>query len=98
MLVTLREALQAKRTEILRVAASHGADNIRVFGSVARGEDTDESDLDLLVTTTPSVSPWFPVGLVVDLETLLGRKVDVVTEGSLHWLLRRRILREARPL
>ena len=96
--VTLREALQAKRQEILRVAASHGAGNVRVFGSVARGEETGESDLDLLVTTTPDVSPWFPVGLVTDLETLLGRKVDVVTEGSLHWLLRRRILKEARPL
>ena len=96
--MTLREALQAKRNEILRVAASHGADNVRVFGSVARGDETGESDLDLLVTTTPDASPWFPVGLVTDLETLLGRKVDIVTEGSLHWLLRRRILKEARPL
>ena len=96
--MTLRDALQAKRGEILRVAALHGVDNVRVFGSVARGEETGESDLDLLVTTTADVSPWFPVGLVTDLETLLGRKVDIVTEGSLHWLLRRRILKEARPL
>jgi len=96
--VTLPEIIHEKRSEILQVAARHGASNVRVFGSVARGDDTDSSDLDLLVTPTANASAWFPAGLVADLETLLGRKVDVVTEGSLHRLLRRRILAEARPL
>ena len=96
--MTLLEIVQAKRSEILRLAASHGADNVRVFGSATRGEDTGDSDLDLLVTPGADTSPWFPAGLIVDLEKLLGRKVDVVTEGSLHRLLRRRILKEARPL
>jgi predicted nucleotidyltransferase len=90
--------LEEQRSEILRIATEHGARNIRVFGSAARGEDTGQSDLDLLVTTTPDVSPWFPAGLVADLEALLGRRVDIVTEASLHRLLRRRILKEARPL
>jgi len=96
--VTLPEIIHEKRSEILQVAARHGASNVRVFGSVARGDDTDSSDLDLLVTATANASAWLPAGLVADLETLLGRKVDVVTEGSLHRLLRRRILAEARPL
>lgn len=96
--MTLPEVIHEKRSEILRVAALHGAGNVRVFGSVVRGEDTDHSDLDLLVTPMANASAWFPVGLITDLEALLGRKVDVVTEGSLHRLLRRRILEEARPL
>jgi len=71
---------------------------VRVFGSVVTGEATEMSDVDLLVTTPGETSPWFPVGLVEELEALLGRKVDVVTESGLYWLFRRRILRQARPL
>jgi predicted nucleotidyltransferase len=71
---------------------------VRVFGSVVRGEADEQSDIDLLVDTTEQTSPWFPVGLIQDLEDLLGRKVDIVTEGGIYWLLRRRILKEARPL
>jgi uncharacterized protein len=71
---------------------------VRVFGSVARGEAGEDSDVDLLVSTTTKTSPWFPSALVAELEQLLGRRVDVVTEAGLYWLLRRRILREARPL
>ncbi|MCU0251935.1 MAG: nucleotidyltransferase family protein [Vicinamibacterales bacterium] len=96
--MTTTDLVQAKREEILRIAERHGARNVRVFGSVARGEATDESDIDLLVSTTEHTSPWFPAGLMLDLQDLLGRKVDVVTEDGLYWLLKPRILQEARPL
>jgi predicted nucleotidyltransferase len=71
---------------------------VRIFGSVARGEATADSDIDLLVEVGERTTPWFPAGLVEELESLLGRPVDVVTENSLHWLLRRRILKEATSL
>lgn len=92
------DLIAAKRDEILRVAARHGARNVRVFGSAARGESTDESDIDLLVDLEPGRSLLDHSALLQDLQDLLGRKVDVLTERSLYWLLRRRILREARPL
>lgn len=92
------ETLRARRDDILRIAMRHGAHNVRVFGSVARGEAAEDSDVDLLVSTSERTSPWFPAGLVVDLEDLLGCRVQVVTEDGLHWLLRRRILGEAIPL
>jgi predicted nucleotidyltransferase len=82
----------------LRIAAKHGAHNVRVFGSVARGEAGENSDIDLLVELEEGRSLLDQAGLVLDLEELLGRKVDVVTEQGLYWLLRRRILKEARPL
>ncbi len=90
--------LAGRRAEILRVCAEHGARNVRVFGSAARGEATEDSDIDLLVELEPGRSLLDLSGLVADLEALLGRKVDVVTEDGLYWLLRRRILKEARPL
>jgi len=90
--------LQEKREEILRVAAKHGAGNVRVFGSAARGEAREDSDLDLLVEFAPNRSLLDQSALILDLEDLLGRKVDVVTEDGLYWLLRRRILKEARAL
>jgi uncharacterized protein len=96
--MTTTDLLQAKREEILRIAEQHGARDVRVFGSVARGEATEQSDIDLLVSTTEHTSPWFPAALVGELERVLGRRVDVVTEEGLYWLLRRRILQEARPL
>jgi predicted nucleotidyltransferase len=92
------ESLRARRDDILRIAIRHGAQNVRVFGSVARGEATENSDVDFLVSTTDSTRPWFPAGLVVDLEDVLGRRVQVVTEDSLYWLLRERILSEAKDL
>ncbi len=92
------QLLQEKREAILQLAAKHGAKNVRVFGSVARHMANEQSDIDLLVETAEHTSPWFPVGLIQDLEELLGRKVDVVTEDGVYWLLRRRILKEARPL
>ncbi len=94
----MEDLLREKREEILRIAEKHGATNVRIFGSVAHGEATETSDIDLLVDTVEQTSPWFPVGLVAELEELLGRQVDVVTPAGLYWLLRRRILREARPL
>lgn len=96
--VSIQELLQAKRDEILRIAERHGAHNVRVFGSVATGEATEPSDVDFLVSTHGQTSPWFPVAFAEELEALLGRKVDVVTENGLYWLLRRRILEQARPL
>ena len=87
--------LDAKREEIRRIAAKHGARNIRVFGSVARGEATLESDFDFLVDVAPVTSSWFPAGLIIELEQLLGRRVEVVTEKGLNPLLRDDVLREA---
>lgn len=96
--MTLAELLSAKRDEILRVCAKYGARNVRVFGSVVRGEDQEGSDVDFLVDLEPGRSLLDLAGLAVELEALLGRKADVLTEAGLYWLLRRRILKEARPL
>jgi uncharacterized protein len=92
------ELIRANRDEILRLAARHGASNVRVFGSIARGEAGPDSDLDLLVDVGPVHSPWFPACLMADLELLLGQRVDVVTERALHWYIRDRVLSEAIPL
>ena len=92
------QLLEEKREEIRRIAAMHGAMNVRVFGSVARGEARQDSDLDLLVDTGPETSSGFPVGLVLDLEEILGYKVEVVTEKGLNPYLKERVLQEALPL
>lgn len=90
--------IQAQRNEILRIAARQGARNVRLFGSVARGDDHAMSDLDILVEMESSRSPLDLVGLGQDLEELLERRVDVVTENSVHPALRERIIAAARPL
>lgn len=92
------ESLRARRDDILRIATRHGAHNVRVFGSVVRGEATEANDVDFPVSTSERTSPGFPAGLVVTLENLLGCRVQVVTEDGLYGLLRRRILGEAVPL
>ena len=92
------ELLKDKREEIIRIAAQHGAYNVRVFGSVARGEASAESDIDFLIDVGVNHSRWFPGGLLADLEDLLGCKVDIVTENGLHRLIRERVLKEAVPL
>ena len=94
----LQALLTDKREDVLRIAAKHGAFNVRVFGSVARGEATPDSDIDLLIEKGPTTTPWFPAGLVLELEESLGRRVDVVTEKALNPYLRDRVLREAVPL
>ena len=89
------ELLKEKREEILRTASKHGARNVRVFGSVARGEARPDSDVDLLVEVGPDRTPFFPGGLIADLEELLGKKVQVVTQEGLHWYIRERVLGKA---
>ncbi len=92
------EQLRAGRDEILALAEQHGAQNVRVFGSVACGEEGPESDVDLLIDMDTQRSLLDLVALWQDLQDVLGRRVDVVTERSLHWYIRDRVLREARPL
>ena len=92
------DLLKARRNEIIRVAAKHGARNVRVFGSVARGESGPDSDVDFLVAIDEDRSLLDHAALLVDLEQLLGCKVDVAPEDSLRPRSRERILREARPL
>ncbi len=94
----IQELLKAKREEIIEIARKHGAYNLRIFGSLARGEGNEQSDIDFLVEVDPVHSPWFPAGLVADLEDLLGVPVDVVTRDGLHWFIKERVLEEARPL
>jgi len=96
--MTIDQLLREKRDEIQRIAAKHGARNVRIFGSVARDEAGADSDIDLLVDTGPETSSWFPAGLVLDLEAILGCKVEVVTERGLSPYLRDRVLQEAIPL
>ena len=97
-MVTLNTLRAERREEILQLAERRGAHSLRVFGSVARGEANANSDLDLLVAWEPGRTLLDHAGLVQDLEELLGVKVHVGTENSLHWFARARILREATPL
>ena len=91
--------VQEKRAEILQVVARHGACNVRRFGSVARGQADECSDIDFLVDyALDRITPWFPAGLVLDLEALLGQKVDVATEAALKERIRDHVLQEAIPL
>jgi len=89
------EVLKEKRDEILRIAARHGASNVRVFGSVARGEADAQSDVDLLVELERGRSLLDHAALMLDLESLLGRRVDVATERGLKPQIREHIFREA---
>ena len=93
----LRDLLQAKREDVLRLAEQYGARNVRIFGSVARGEDDEQSDIDLLVDMEPGRSLLEVVGLWQDLQELLECNVDVVTEGSLreHEPLHDTVLKDA---
>ena len=89
------ENLRQKRDQILRITESYGARNVRIFGSVARGEESPESDLDLLVDLEPDRNLLDLSHLIIDLQDLLGRKVDVVEPEGLHWYIRDRVLKEA---
>jgi len=94
----IEKALKEKRQDILRLALKHGVKAISVFGSAARGEAGPDSDVDFLVEVEGPTPPWFPGGLVADLEELLGRSVDVVEADALREPLRQRVLKEALPL
>jgi predicted nucleotidyltransferase len=93
--MNLTELLRLKREDVQRIARQHGARNLRVFGSVARGEAGEGSDLDLLVEMEPGRSLLDLVAIKQDLEELLGCKVDVVTEAAVSPYLRERVLNEA---
>ena len=96
--MNIRELLRKKRAEILAIAAKHGASNVRIFGSVARGDDTTTSDVDILVDKHGDRSLLDLVALKQDIEELLGRRADVLTEESISRYLRDRIRAQARPL
>ena len=92
------ELLKLKRDEILALAARAGARNVRVFGSAARGDDREESDLDLLADWTPQTSLFDVGGLITDLQELLGKRVDVISPEQLHVRYQERVLAQARPV
>jgi len=94
----LNELIKEKRQEILALTAKHGAYNVRIFGSVARGEADEKSDVDILVELEPERSLFDLGGLLTDLEALLDCQVDVVTVRGLRKRMRERVLREAVPL
>ena len=96
--MNVAKSLKAQREEILRIAAQHGARNLRVFGSVARGDAGADSDLDLLVDMDPGRSLFDMGGLLMDLQDLLGCTVDIVSERGLRPRIRERVLSEAVPL
>ena len=93
--MTISRVVDEKRAMILDLAAKHGARNVRVFGSASRGEAGPQSDVDILVDLEPGRSLMDLGGLLMDLEDLLACKVDVVTEKSLHWYIRDKVLKEA---
>lgn len=90
--------IRLKQGEIQEAAVRHGASNIRIFGSVARGEAKADSDVDVLVDLEDGRSLLDLGGLLMDLQDLLGRQVNIVTENSIHWYIRNKILDEAVPL
>ncbi len=97
--MTLNDLTPATKAKIKEIAAQHGAFNVRVFGSVARGQADRDSDLDLIVDyDLDKISPWFPVRLIRDLENLLGTKVDVVTSAGLKDRIRDEVLQESLSL
>ena len=94
----LRDLLDERRGEVLAAAARHGATDVRVIGSVARGEDTSASDIDLLVKWEPTTSLLDHAGLQLELEGILGRPVDLASDGWLKPAVRENVYRDARPL
>ena len=93
-----KNALRKRRNEIIRIANQYGAHNIRIFGSVQKEIDRLDSDVDFLVDLEKGRSLLDLGGMVFDLQQLLGRRVDVVTEKGLHWYIKETILNEAEPL
>ena len=93
--MALAQLESGDRERILRIARRHGVTSVKVFGSFVRGQARPDSDLDLLIEAGLNNTPFFPGGLIADLEDALGRRVDVVEEQGLHRLLRDRIQAEA---
>ncbi|HZU66198.1 MAG TPA: nucleotidyltransferase family protein [Ktedonobacteraceae bacterium] len=93
--MSLQTLVKEKREDILRIASEYGAYNVRIFGSVARGEDDERSDIDFLVDMEKGRSLFDLGGLLMDLQDLLGHDVDVVTEDGLRERIKDRVLREA---
>ena len=93
--MAIEQQILNKSADIRTIAAKHGATKVRIFGSAARGEAGPQSDFDFLVDVGAQTSSWFPAGLVLDLEDLLGRRVEVVTERALNPEIRESVLREA---
>ncbi len=89
------DLLKSRREAILQIARRHGVGRIRVFGSYARGDAGEGSDLDLLIDIEGPTTPWFPGGLVAELEALLGCHVDVVELEALRAEIRAEALAEA---
>jgi len=94
----LSELLKTRRNEILKIAEKYGARNLRLFGSAARGDADENSDVDLLVEMDQGRSLFDMGGMLMELEALLGRKVDIVTEKGLKKRIRERVMKEAVPL
>ena len=98
MAVTLLGLLHERRGAVLRAAAARGAFDIRIFGSVARGQERPDSDIDLLVTWKPGTSLLDHAALILDLERLLGRKVEIASDGWIRPEIRESVYQDARPL
>jgi len=96
--VTLLGLLHERRGAVLRAAAARGAFDIRIFGSVARGQERPDSDIDLLVTWKPGTSLLDHAALILDLERLLGRKVEIASDGWIRPEIRESVYQDARPL
>lgn len=94
----IQEVIGGQKDQILALAAKYGAFNVRIFGSVANGTADETSDVDFLVDLEEGRSLFDLGGLLMDLQGLLQRKVDVLTENGLHWYIKDRILKEAKPL
>ena len=95
-IINMADVIRQRRDKIMQLADKYGAKNIRIFGSFARGDNNSESDADFLVNMEGSLLRR--IAFIQDLEDLLGRKVDVVTEKSVHWYVREKIMKEAVPL
>jgi predicted nucleotidyltransferase len=98
LIMTASKLLRRHRAEVLRLASAYGATDVRVFGSVARGTDTETRDVDLLGSMAPGRRVFDIGGLLMDLQALLGRRVDIVTERGLRPRLRAPIVRDAVPI
>ena len=97
-LLPMHPLIETHRVELLALARRRGVTGVRVFGSMSRGDGSDNSDVDLLVTLAPGTSGLALGGLLLDAQELLGRRVDVVTEASLHPALRDSVVAGADPL